>query len=143
MKKFALLNLGIALSILVAASPASRAEDTPKPDKAMPAIKYDPSPLPPNTPSYAPIVEKVAPCVVTISTLKMVHGNAAVSPYGNNPLFNDPNFRRFFGIPDQDGNDDQVPARHPDASGSRIKATRGRIPRTTKVTSRRSVSAPA
>ncbi len=112
MKKLAFLELGTAFSILfaTAAAPVASAED-PKPDKPMPAIKYDPSPLPPSTPSYAPIVEKVAPSVVTISTSKLVHGSN-VSPYGNNPLFNDPNFRRFFGIPDQD-DEDQVPGPTP------------------------------
>jgi len=39
--------------------------------------------------SYAPIVKRVAPAVVTISAARVVANN--------NPLFNDPFFRRFFG----------------------------------------------
>ncbi|MHA3775520.1 DegQ family serine endoprotease [Verrucomicrobiota bacterium sgz303538] len=70
-----------------------------------PAIKYDPTPLPQGTPSYAPVVEKVSPSVVTISTSKNVRPGAG--PMGNNPLFNDPTFRKFFGIPDNNDDDDQ------------------------------------
>src|SRR5687767_6663580 len=51
-----------------------------------PAIKYDPSPLAQGTPSFAPVVEKVAPSVVTISTSKNVRPGQ--NPMGNNPLFN-------------------------------------------------------
>jgi Do/DeqQ family serine protease len=39
--------------------------------------------------SYAPVVKRVAPAVVTISAARVVSNN--------NPLFNDPFFRRFFG----------------------------------------------
>jgi serine protease Do len=85
--------------------PQAEAPVTPQP---MPTIKYDPTPLPANTPSYAPVVEKVAPSVVTISTLKLVSGKAPASPGmgKDNPLFNDPTFRRFFGLPDEDGGSD-------------------------------------
>ena len=115
MKKLTLLQFSLTLPFLIATAtaPILRAEEAaPKTEKAMPAIKYDPSPLPPNTPSYAPIVEKVAPSVVTISTSKLVHGNgggggALGNGNGSNPL-NDPNFRRFFGIPDQDNDEGQA-----------------------------------
>jgi S1-C subfamily serine protease len=43
-------------------------------------------------PSLAPIVQKVAPAVVNIG----VHGTVAAP---QNPFFDDPNFRRFFGMP--------------------------------------------
>src|SRR3954467_5172108 len=39
--------------------------------------------------SYAPIVKRVTPAVVTVSAAKMVENR--------NPLMNDPFFRRFFG----------------------------------------------
>ncbi len=111
MKKLTFLTTSIALEMLLTLAPVGFAADEPqKVEKAMPPIKFDPSPLPPNTPSYAPIVEKVAPSVVTISTAKVVHGSGQNGNPGGNPLFNDPNFRRFFGIPDQDNNDeDQAP----------------------------------
>jgi Do/DeqQ family serine protease len=43
-------------------------------------------------PSFAPIIKRVAPAVVNIS----VRGTVAAS---RNPFFDDPNFRRFFGMP--------------------------------------------
>ncbi|MEO6786947.1 MAG: DegQ family serine endoprotease [Chthoniobacteraceae bacterium] len=51
--------------------------------------------------SYAPIVEKVAPSVVTISISKNMVMGARGGRGGNNPLMNDPFFRKFFGIPDE------------------------------------------
>ncbi len=77
--------------------------DTPKQlaPKSLPELKVDQSPLPPGTPTYAPIVEKVAPSVVTINTsqtARSTEGNN--NPLSNHPLFDDPMFRRFFGIPD-------------------------------------------
>lgn len=44
-------------------------------------------------PTLAPMIERVIPAVVKIST----RGRAAVQ----NPLFDDPFFRRFFGVPEQ------------------------------------------
>jgi serine protease Do len=75
-------------------------KEAPASDGPPPAIKYDDTPLAEGTPSFAPVVERVAPSVVTISTSKSVRPNA--NPYSGNPLFNDPTFRRFFGIPDPD-----------------------------------------
>ncbi|MDP1709136.1 MAG: DegQ family serine endoprotease [Gammaproteobacteria bacterium] len=45
-------------------------------------------------PTLAPMLEQVTPAVVNIAT----RGKVAIQ---NNPLLNDPFFRRFFGIPDQ------------------------------------------
>ena len=45
-------------------------------------------------PSLAPMVEQVVPAVVNISTRS--HASMA-----QNPLFNDPFFRRFFNVPQQ------------------------------------------
>src|SRR5713226_10458328 len=42
--------------------------------------------------SYAPVVQRVAPAVVNVYAAKMVTVR--------NPLFDDPLFRRFFGVPD-------------------------------------------
>src|ERR1041385_3009635 len=42
--------------------------------------------------SYAPVVQRVAPAVVNVYAAKVVRNQ--------NPLFEDPVFRRFFGAPD-------------------------------------------
>ena len=47
--------------------------------------------------SYAPLVKQVAPAVVNVYAAKVVQNR--------NPLFDDPIFRRFFGVP---GNQNQV-----------------------------------
>jgi serine protease Do len=47
--------------------------------------------------SFAPVVRKVAPSVVTIYSTKTVKQNLSMSP-----LFNDPFFRRFFGGPEEE-----------------------------------------
>ena len=48
-------------------------------------------------PSLAPLLEKVSPAVVNIAT----HGTTEVrNPLADNPMFEDPFFRRFFGVPD-------------------------------------------
>src|SRR5690349_4802073 len=48
--------------------------------------------------SYAPVVHRVSPAVVNVYAAKVVHNR--------NPLFEDPIFRRFFGVPG--GGRDQV-----------------------------------
>ena len=48
-------------------------------------------------PSYAPVVKRVAPSVVTIHSSKMVRRTSAASP------LDDPALRRFFGVPEEDG----------------------------------------
>ncbi|HEV7404784.1 MAG TPA: DegQ family serine endoprotease [Chthoniobacteraceae bacterium] len=110
------LGAALLLSALLPISGFSQEKaqaEAPATPQPMPTIKYDPTPLPANTPSYAPVVEKVAPSVVTISTLKLVSGKAPANPGlgKDNPLFNDPTFRRFFGLPDEDGSDTPNPRR--------------------------------
>jgi len=56
---------------------------------AMPAVDSQGNELP----SLAPMLERVMPAVVNISTLSRV-------PVQNNPLLSDPFFRRFFNLPD-------------------------------------------
>src|SRR2546423_159946 len=69
----------------------------------LPDIKVDGTPLERSREnSYAPIVEKVAPSVVTISISKNVRVGARGGG-GGNPLADDPFFRKFFGIPDEPG----------------------------------------
>jgi len=48
----------------------------------------------PQPASFAPVVRKVSPSVVNIYTAKTVRENPAISP-----LFDDPFFRQFFGVP--------------------------------------------
>jgi serine protease Do len=79
-------------------------------EKAKAPVTVDPAPVSRQAgviTSFAPVVEKVAPSVVQISTTKNVTGRMR----GQSPLFNDPLFRRYFGIPDSDEEkpDDQTP----------------------------------
>jgi serine protease Do len=68
---------------------------------APPQIQVDSSPLPRSTgaiTSFAPVVDKVGPSIVTVFTSKNVKEQA-------NPLSGNPMLRRFFGIPDNSGPD--------------------------------------
>ena len=51
--------------------------------------------------SYAPVVQRVAPAVVNVYAAKTVQ-------QVRNPLFDDPIFRRFFGVPGDSGGQSQV-----------------------------------
>jgi Do/DeqQ family serine protease len=70
-----------ALLVLLAASPAMSQ------DRRVPASAVE------LRLSYAPIVQRVQPAVVTVYAAKVVQDR--------NPLFDDPIFRRFFGVPGQ------------------------------------------
>src|ERR1700733_6325086 len=99
MKSSKPLFCSIALLLGATFAPLGWADD-------MPTVKVDPKPLPQVTgtlTTFAPVVEKVAPSVVTIATSKMVS-------QAKNPYLNDPLFRRFFGIP-EDGQEpgDEAP----------------------------------
>jgi len=80
-----------------------------------PEIKVDPAPVSRQAgviTSFAPVVEKVAPSVVQISTSKNVRPGARSGGGGGgrNPMFDDPFFRRFFGLPDSEDDDsDKTP----------------------------------
>ena len=60
--------------------------------------------------SYAPVVQRVAPAVVNVYAAKMVANR--------NPLFDDPIFRRFFGVPGVPG------GRRADAALARLRRHR-------------------
>lgn len=97
--------LSLSIAALLVALPAVHAEEL---EKKAPTVNVDSSPVVPKpgmVTTFAPIVEKVSPSVVTISTSKMVTGSAR----RQNPMLNDPMFRRFFGIPEQDENEDAAP----------------------------------
>ena len=101
----------LAASIALFALPAFAEE----PAQKMPVLKVDTNPVgekPGMVTTFAPVVDKVSPSVVTISTSKMVKGGGPTGPGRNNPLFNDPQFRRWFGLPDPEEDDqDSVPKR--------------------------------
>src|SRR5688500_20402261 len=66
----------------------------------VPAVKVDPKPLPQvagTLTTFAPVVEKVAPNVVTIAISKLVRRYAAQS---QNTMHNDPMVRWILGISD-------------------------------------------
>jgi serine protease Do len=91
--------LATSIAVLAALAPFVGAADAPKPETKLPEIKVDAAPVPQvagRISTFAPLVEKVSPSVVTIATSKMLARNQNAS----NPMFNDPSFRRFFGIPD-------------------------------------------
>ncbi len=93
--------LATSIALLTALAPFATAAEAPKPDGKLPEIKLDATPLPEGVGRYtfAPIVEKVSPSVVTIATSKLQKRN-------RNPYFNDPMFRRYFGLPDEDSGDE-------------------------------------
>ncbi len=101
----AVMAAAMAVSISPLAALPVRAQTAPDPQGSMakspvpPQIHVDSSPLPASTgalTSFAPVVEKVGPSIVTIFTAK----NVKEQP---NPLAGNPMFRHFFGIPDNSG----------------------------------------
>src|SRR5436190_18977092 len=69
-----------------------------KGEKSAPKITVDESPVQRDgkfTTSFAPVIRKAAPSVVNIFTTKVIREK----DLKQNPLFNDPFFRQFFGEP--------------------------------------------
>jgi Do/DeqQ family serine protease len=64
-------------------------------------------------PSLAPMLKNVIPAVVNIST-------ASKKQYRNNPLLNDPFFRRFFNVPDQRDYWKESPQKQQRSAGSGV-----------------------
>lgn len=88
-----------------ASKEAEKAEKTGKWEKVadakgLPKFLLDNSPLPPGTPTYAPVIEKVSPSVVTVKTKKMMVPGAQAEGGGRHPMLDDPLLRRFFGLPE-------------------------------------------
>ncbi len=89
-------SLRLTLPALLAFSSLALAENK------LPDIAVDSTPMQrTHENSFAPIVEKVAPSVVTISISKSMRMGAR-GPGGNSPLLDDPFFRKFFGIPEEE-----------------------------------------
>lgn len=85
----------LALLALAASFSLANAQGTKRP---VPSLKIDNSPLvsgtAPSVATFAPLVDKVAPSVVTVFTTKNVKRD-----FRDSPMFQDPMFRRFFGNP--------------------------------------------
>ncbi len=64
-----------------------------------------------NRVSFSPVVKKTAPSVVYVFSSKKVK-----NPVAQNPFFNDPMFRRFFGVPDDSDGGNNVSPRQPSQS---------------------------
>ncbi|HMC28048.1 MAG TPA: Do family serine endopeptidase [Verrucomicrobiae bacterium] len=87
-----------------------------------PQVKFEKTPLPKDVlarTSFAPVVKKVAPSVVTVYSTK-----SAKESIRSSPLFDDPFFRRFFGFGDGEGDDEDQPT--PPRGGGRRRG--GRMP---------------
>lgn len=79
-----------------------------------PAVYAQPQPSPRDLPTLAPIVSQVTPAVVNISVVTR-------SPLEDNPLFQDPFFRRFFNLPDRPRQEQSA------GSGVIVDAARGYV----------------
>ena len=89
-------SLRLILLATLAFSPLAFAENK------LPDIAVDAAPLERTREnSFAPIVEKVSPSVVTISISKNMRVGER-GQGGRNPMMDDPFFRKFFGIPDDE-----------------------------------------
>ena len=80
-----LRRLATAVLVLGAAAPLGLSAQEQSPARRVPSSANE------LRLSYAPVVQRAAPAVVNVYAAKMV----AV----RNPLFDDPIFRRFFGVP--------------------------------------------
>jgi len=99
---------------------ASKTEKTASPQRTPLELQIDKTPLDRDDPlrvSYSGVVKKASPSVVYIFTTKFLKPRPELSPF-----FNDPQFRRFFGIPDF-GEDEQGGGSGRGGQGSRSGPT--------------------
>ena len=99
-RAFRFLAVGAAVLLLGSSTFTLQAADPE--GQAVPELKFDGTPLPSGTPTYAPIVEKVSPSVVTINTSQTTKRGEGPNALSGHPLFDDPMFRKFFGIPEEE-----------------------------------------
>jgi Do/DeqQ family serine protease len=97
-----ILQFLTSLAIVAALAATSHAQPQPSTDAR-------------GLPTLAPLVNDVTPAVVNISVVTR-------SPMENNPLFRDPFFRRFFGVPEQKQQQEQAAG-----SGVIVDAARGYV----------------
>ncbi|MDI1346702.1 MAG: DegQ family serine endoprotease [Pseudolabrys sp.] len=87
--RFAVLWVGLGVLVAAGLLPVSAQAQAPALERRVPnaaELRL----------SYAPVVQRVAPAVVNVYAAKIVQNR--------NPLFDDPIFRRFFGVPGDAGN---------------------------------------
>jgi Do/DeqQ family serine protease len=87
--KLSLRLIRLASAVVVAAAPLAAAAQDRGVERRVPSSANE------LRLSYAPVVQRAAPAVVNVYAAKMVTVR--------NPLFDDPIFRRFFGVPDGRG----------------------------------------
>ena len=122
------MGLGALLAVAVFEPRALWAKDKPadKSDKAgkseavknpVPKLRLDTAPIQRQSIafSYAPIIKKAAPSVVSISSSRTVQD----PDIRNNPLLNDPLFRRFFHQQPQEEDDQEEDTPRPQRRGNR------------------------
>lgn len=95
-------SLAIAFSLCLGLLPVAAVE------AALPLADASGKPLP----SLAPMLKEINPAVVNISTF-------STKEYANNPLLNDPFFRHFFNIPEEQLRQ-QAPKRRQQSAGSGV-----------------------
>ncbi len=98
----ALRFLAVGAAVLLLGSSTFTLQAADPEGQAVPELKFDGTPLPSGTPTYAPIVEKVSPSVVTINTSQTTKRGEGPNALSGHPLFDDPMFRKFFGIPEEE-----------------------------------------
>ncbi len=98
-KKLSLITIAITTSLLLL-QPLTAQEVINSTSQEDPGLKVDQQQVSRSSgavTSFAPVIEKVTPSVVTIYSTKSVKGDSRL-----NPLLNNPQLRRFFGIPDDE-----------------------------------------
>lgn len=102
MRKFNVLSaalLGAVLAALLVTKTCAADRDKKAEQRTPPRLRIDTNALPKDSSvtSFAPVVKRVGPSVVTIYSTKSVRQSPGMSP-----LFDDPFFRRFFGVPEEE-----------------------------------------
>lgn len=121
-RRYSILLIALLLTPLWAADKAPANSWWPfGKDGQRQALKVDETPVSrdsaaPMITSFSPIVKKVSPSVVSIFTSKKVKP----SSNRNFPMFNDPFFRRFFGDPNEGGNEEGAIPRQPQQQQPRM-----------------------
>src|ERR1051325_1800946 len=101
----------VTVPVQAAAAQRDKAKEHSGGSATPPQIKYQKEPLSRDVlarTSFAPVVKRVAPSVVTIYSTKNVENR-----FRNSPLFDDPFFRRFFGFGDGDEENGDEPTPPP------------------------------
>lgn len=112
------LTLLASVALLAAAPFALRAQEKAKsktPERPPLVLKSDAKAVnreAADRVSYSAVVKKTAPSVVNVFSSKKVRAQREMSPF-----FNDPQFRRYFGVPEQDDRGGRGPTQEGQGSG--------------------------